>query len=212
MNLQDKWCDFISLLKTAESTDDLIDKKELMISMIPKLECMIDYNQRNDTHQHDLWIHSLHVVINLPQNTDDDMLYLAALLHDIGKPDCQTYGKKENDKNMHYYGHPKRSVEIIKEEIIPHLLIHKISLREEEQCRLLYYVQHHDDQAIDRTKNIRRNLKIVSIKEFRNLLFLQISDAKAHVYSPIFEQKIKICEELLGEKGTELLKKIKSDI
>lgn len=32
----------------------------------------------------------------------DDMLYLAALLHDIGKPDCQVVGKREDDVNMHY--------------------------------------------------------------------------------------------------------------
>ena len=34
------------------------------------------------------------------------MLYLAALLHDIGKPDCPCRGTKPEDTNMRYYGHP----------------------------------------------------------------------------------------------------------
>ena len=43
----------------------------------------------------DLWMHSLHTVIGLPKETDDDMLFLATLIHDIGKPDCHTEGEKD---------------------------------------------------------------------------------------------------------------------
>lgn len=50
------------------------------------------------------------------------MVYLAAMLHDIGKPDCQIYDTKDGKINMHYYGHHKRRMEIVKNEIIPELL------------------------------------------------------------------------------------------
>lgn len=39
----------------------------------------------------------------------NDMVYLAALLHDIGKPEAQFRGKREGDPDMHYYGHPEKA-------------------------------------------------------------------------------------------------------
>ena len=46
---------------------------------------MFDYDQMNKAHQYDLWMHCIHTVLEIPKNIDDDMLYLSALLHDIGK-------------------------------------------------------------------------------------------------------------------------------
>lgn len=55
----------------------------------------------------------------LPRGLEDDMLYLAALFHDIGKPDSQCRGSRKDDVTMHYYGHPKKSREIVDSIIIP---------------------------------------------------------------------------------------------
>ena len=49
-----------------------------------------------------------------------DVVYAAALLHDIGKPEAQCRGKREGDPDMHYYGHPEKSMEIVRKEQIPH--------------------------------------------------------------------------------------------
>ena len=47
------------------------------------------------------------------KDIEDDMVYLAAMLHDIGKPDCQIYDTKDGKINMHYYGHHKSIMTIV---------------------------------------------------------------------------------------------------
>ena len=108
---------------------------------------MINFDQKNQAHQYDLWIHSLHTVINLPRNMEDDMLYLAALLHDIGKPDSVCVSNRPNDPNIHYYGHPQRSLEIVRDIVIPELDNKGFVISCMDVKRLLYYVAYHDDRV-----------------------------------------------------------------
>ena len=158
-----------------------------------------------------MWEHCLQTVAGLSKDIDDDMVFLAAMLHDIGKPDCQTYDTRDGKVNMHYYGHPQRSMEIVKDAIIPELLSKGESLRDDEQRRLIYYVEYHDDRVSLRMKHLRRHLNMgVSLQEFQNLMRLQVADAKAHVLIPVVRQRIEVCGKLAGEYGEELYRKIKA--
>ena len=95
--------DVIILLKSAESVDSIIERTEEILELFPVLKRAVGYNQNNRAHQYDLYEHSLHTVINLPRGIDDDMLYLAALLHDVGKPACRIIDYKDGKLNCHYY-------------------------------------------------------------------------------------------------------------
>lgn len=199
----------ISILRKSESIDDINKYKEEIISLIPKVQSMIDFEQQNYAHQYDLWEHCLQTVIGLSKDIEDDMVYLAAMLHDIGKPDCQIYDTKDGKVNMHYYDHPKRSMEIVKDEIIPMLLSKGEILDSDEQRRLIYYVEYHDDRMSLRMKHMRQHLNMgASLPEFQNLMKLQVADAKAHVMIPVVKQRIEICEQLAGEYGVFLYKDI----
>ena len=114
-------CELIDLLKRAKSVKEIDKYRNEIVALIPKTEVMVYFNQQNYAHQYDLWEHSLQTVVGLPEDVDDDMVYLAALIHDIGKPDCQSYDERDGRINMHYYGHLARSAEITREEIIPDL-------------------------------------------------------------------------------------------
>lgn len=197
----------ISHLKSATATEELISFTPAIIDCIPQAAIMVGYDQSNHAHQYDLWNHCLHTVLNLPRNLDDDMLYLAALLHDIGKPDCRCAGKREGDTNAHYYGHPLRSMEIVRDVVIPTLLTKGVALTRDERHRLLYYVEYHDDRVSLRPKHLRRHLGMVGLTEFQNLMFLQVADAKAHILLPIIEERIRICETWAGEYAIETAKK-----
>jgi len=201
--------ELIVLLRNSESAKEIDACRKEIAQVIPSVRSMFDYDQQNYAHCYDLWMHCVHTVILLPRNLEDGMLYLAALLHDIGKPDCRVVGTREGDTNMHYYGHPKRSMEIVRDEVIPHLLNSGINLSEDDRRRLLYYVEWHDDRMSLRMHHLREHLRIpVSIEEFQKLMLLQVADAKAHVMIPIVERRVEICEKLAGEYGVELYQRI----
>lgn len=203
--------DLITILSESDSAADIDRHRPDIIQLIPKVKIMLDFNQQNYAHQYDLWEHCLQTVAGLSKDIDDDMVFLAAMLHDIGKPDCQTYDTRDGKVNMHYYGHPQRSMEIVKNAIIPELLSKGESLRDDEQRRLIYYVEYHDDRVSLRMKHLRRHLNMgVSLQEFQNLMRLQVADAKAHVLIPVVQQRIEICGKLAGEYGEELYRKIKA--
>ena len=108
---------------------------------------------------------------------------------------------------MHYYGHPAKSLEIARDEIIPYLISIGESLSEDEQRRLLYYVGYHDDRVSLKVKHLRRHLGLgASLAEFQNLMKLQVADAKAHVMIPIVDQRIEICDKMSGELAEQMYK------
>ena len=195
-----KWNELIKLLKTANNAEEIDEYRNEIVGLIPTLKIMVGFDQKNHAHQFDLWMHSLHVVANLPRNLGDDMLYLAALFHDIGKPDCQCKPTKPNDTSMHYYGHPKRSMEIVRDVILPKLDY----ISETDAKRLLYYVEYHDDRVSRKLKHVNRHMKIASFEEFQKLMLLQVADAKAHILLPIIQERIDICSDLAGTKCLEL--------
>lgn len=200
--------ELLDLLKNAESTEDIDEYRDEIEDLMPSVALMFDYNQQNYAHQYDLWTHCLQTVVNLPKDVDDDMVYLAALVHDIGKPFCQTEGEKDGKINMHYYGHPEKSAEIVENEVIPGIL-QKEPLTEEEQKKLSYYVRYHDDRVSLKMKHLRRHLNVgVTLQEFKNLMRLQIADAKAHIIIPVIQERIDICTQLSGEYADTLYNEI----
>ena len=200
--------DIIHLLKNSKTSDEIDEKREDIASVIPAAREMFGYDQMNTAHQYDLWLHCVNTVLNLPENLDDDMLYLAALLHDIGKPECRCQGSKPGDTNMHYYGHPAKSMEIVRDIVIPELDRQGFYLGSEDRKRLLYYVAYHDDHVSLRLGHLRRHLQMADFEEFQKLMLLQVADAKAHVQIPVVVQRISICGALAGEEGVELYRRI----
>lgn len=200
--------ELLDLLRNAKSFEEIDEAKNEIARLMPKVSVMFDYDQQNYAHPYDLWEHCVRTVLNLPKDIPDDMVYLAALLHDIGKPDCQC--TKENDTNMHYYGHPARSAEIVRDEIIPDWESRGILLSDDDKRRLVYYVEWHDDRVSLKLKHVRQHIcKLgVGIEEFRILMLLQVADAKAHVRIPIVEERIRICTLLAGEEGTKMYERI----
>ena len=205
-----KLIDLIELLKSANSVEEIDEHRDEIALLIPMVRIMFDYDQQNHAHQYDLWNHCLHTVINLPRNLEDGMLYLAALLHDIGKPDSQCEGTREDDTNMHYYGHPKRSMEIVRDEVIPYLLDMGEEILFSDIKRLIYYVEYHDDRVSVKLKHVRRHINMVEFEDFQKLMLLQVADAEAHVMLPIIEERIGICMALAGEEGKELFERIRN--
>jgi tRNA nucleotidyltransferase (CCA-adding enzyme) len=76
----------------------------LLDYMIPEVSVAFGIDQHNPHHDLDVGEHLLEVLRHMTNISDDPDMRLAALLHDIGKPDSQWF---DEDGTAHYYKHPK---------------------------------------------------------------------------------------------------------
>lgn len=204
--------ELLVLLKTSTKAEEIDKKREEIAEWIPVIRTMFDYDQNSKYHQYDLWMHAVHTVLELPRGLDDDMLYLAALLHDIGKPDCRCKGRREDDTDSHYYGHPEVSERIVSEQVVPYITEERgYHIPFEDINRLLYYVEYHDDHVSLRPKHLRRHLQMVPMETFKKLMLLEVADAKAHVIFPIIQERIDICSTWHTDYAEEMQRKLQEE-
>lgn len=203
-----EWTELLVLLKTAESAEKLDAHREEITAWMPGLRIMFGFDQRHPAHQYDLWIHTLHVVAELPRGLADDMLYLGALLHDVGKPATATLREV-----MHYPDHPAVGAGIVSKEILPELEKRGVCLSDEEKRRLLYYVAHHDDMVDFDVKYLKRQKELGadSFERFRNLMYLEVADALAHVQIPVVTRRVEVCGALAGAEGERLWESMEAE-
>lgn len=90
--------------KNAEKV--LFDFKDTIGVFIPEIKPMIGFDQQNPHHIYDVYVHTLKVTANVPQ---EKIIRLCAFFHDIGKPFVFT---KDQKGIGHFYLHQKKSVEI----------------------------------------------------------------------------------------------------
>ena len=87
------------------NAQDLLRFAPVFLQVIPELKPTVDFQQKTPHHAYDVFTHTAYVVENTPE---DLTLRWAALLHDIGKPDCFT---QDEDGRGHFYGHADVSAE-----------------------------------------------------------------------------------------------------
>ncbi len=101
--------ELVKLLRGTAVERILTDYKEIIFNIIPELRTLDGFRQDTPYHIYDVWTHTVKVVANV-KNTQE--LRVAALLHDIAKPDCFTTDEKGI---AHFKGHPELSAERARE-------------------------------------------------------------------------------------------------
>jgi len=144
----------------------LLTYREVLGEIIPDLIPMFDFVQNNKFHAYDVWGHTARVVRCC--NNSNNMLRVAALFHDIGKPDTYT----EADNVGHFYGHAKVSV-LKSEKIMKDL---KFSTAEIDL--VLSLIEHHDVIFTPTKKFVLRMLNKLGEEKFRLLMSLREADIK----------------------------------
>lgn len=161
--------EFIKILltdKPSEGIKKLINLR-LMEYIMPELLDCVGFEQKNPNHNKDVFNHIMEVL----DNTEKDVyLRLAALLHDIGKPQCFTVD--ENGKG-HFYGHHKKSAEIA-ENILTRL---KFDNKTIGIVKLLVN-EHMSRYEFLREKSIKKFINKIGIDNLDRLFRLQVADIK----------------------------------
>ena len=131
----------------------------------PELLPMVGCDQRNFHHCYDLWEHTLHALDAVP---GEESLRFAALLHDVGKPECFSL---DADGVGHFYGHAAKSAE--RADAMLARLRAPNALREE----VTELIRRHDTPLPGIPEaNLRRLLRRLGEERLRRLIALQRAD------------------------------------
>ena len=122
----------------------LRDYPDVLGVVLPEILPMVGLDHRNPHHCYDVWTHTTVAVDHVPPELP---LRLALLLHDIGKPDTFSLGE---DGQGHFYGHPRRSVELAEG------ILSRLRFPRRTRERVLTLVRYHDAVLEESPQRVRR--------------------------------------------------------
>lgn len=143
---------------------DLLRFAPVIAGAIPELGAQVGFDQRTPHHAYDIYTHTAHVVENTPRELT---LRWAALLHDVGKPQCFTLD--ENGQG-HFKGHAGVGAELA--DAILRRLKAPTALREE----VVQLIGQHMTRMEPDRKFLRRRLSRLGPETMNQLLLLQQAD------------------------------------
>ena len=155
---------------------------DAILTLVPELLPLVGFDQHNEHHCYDVWIHTLETVRHTPF---DPVLRLAALFHDIGKPQC--FRLDENGVG-HSYGHARVSADLAR----------AILTRHEYEApvidRVWILIDRHDMQIEPQYKYVRRAILRLTPEIFWQLVQLKRADNLAQ--SPAYHHRQAYYNEL----------------
>lgn len=89
----------------------LMYKTGVMETLYPEISAMAGVDQKKEYHHKDVFWHTLQVVDNVAQSSNDVWLRIAALFHDIAKPLTKRF---DEDSGWSFHGHEEVGARIIK--------------------------------------------------------------------------------------------------
>ena len=175
--------EFKKILLFDNASDLLYRHKNILFEIIPELARCDGFIQNNDYHIYDVLGHILKVV----ENTKSDLvLRLAALFHDIGKPDRYVV----DDKGVgHFYGHPGVSCEIFKK------FANKYKVDNKTKRIVCKLILEHENQLSGKSNKIYDFYKRFGLDNVEELFLLKRADALGQ--SPKYLDRLDKYDELL---------------
>lgn len=182
----------ILLSEKASQGIKLLYESGLLIYILPELVDCVDFHQNNPNHDKDVFNHILSVLDNTVSKLE---LRLAALFHDIGKPNTFTL---DDNKVGHFYEHHKESAKICRE-VMTRL---KYSNKEIEYVsELVYYHMTRYEKL--RTPSVKKFINKIGVDKLDDLFKLFVADRMAskspYELDDIYKLKFE-CEKVLSEK------------
>lgn len=179
----------IQILSGNIIAEDIFKQQQYIVSIIPEIKSMIGMQQNNPNHCYTVWEHTVYSIVSI---TDNIILRLTMLFHDIAKPYC--YTQDENGIG-HFYGHPKYSSDIAIQ-VLKRLEFDTTIL--DIVYKLIFY---HDVQIPSKTVSVKRWLNKLGEEHFKMLIAVKKADIKAQSPSIQYQklEQIKKLEQKLIE-------------
>ena len=148
---------------------------------------MKGFDQRNPHHIFDVLEHTATVVEKADK---EPVARLAALFHDIGKPDCFTVDEAGIG---HFYGHGAISTEITRS------VMNRLKFDNDTKKKVLELVEKHDAPIESSQRAVKRVLNKLSEEQFFNLIALKRADNFGQ--SPLHRERQKHYDKLVEIAG-----------
>ena len=159
--------EFIRLVEGMAAPRVLEEFFPVAVQVVPELQALQGFEQHTPYHIYDVWQHTLRVLDGVGEGRE---VRLAALFHDIAKPQCFFRGRRGIG---HFKGHAVAggavTGQILKRMRFPTQL-------REEVCQL---VRWHDEDIPQTDEAVRRWLNLLGPVQLRRLLLLQQADSRA---------------------------------
>lgn len=188
----------------------------------PEFDKMCETEQNNPHHCYDVAMHSIQAIKNLQeiakreQFTDEKvktMLAFAALLHDVAKPECLTYGE---DGVAHFYKHGPVGEKMAKN------FLQRLRFDNDTIRRVSTLIKWHDERYDNGKYRVRQVMSRIGKDNMPYLLALQEADLLAQsdymreekmknlmqakqYYLEVLEAKEAVCMADLALKGKDLM-------
>lgn len=186
------WAEFSRLLCSPGAKQILLDFPGVVCQIIPELSPCVGFDQKNFHHCYDVYIHSVIALDNTPPLLP---VRLAALLHDVGKPDTFTL---DESGAGHFYGHPKVSA------ALADTALRRLRLPTQLREQVLVLIERHDLPVEPDRKWAGRWLSRLGEETFFSLLDVKRGDRAACADpTPPSPDPLSLAESLARELLTE---------
>ena len=161
------WAEFSRLLCSPGAGRILLAFPEVICRIVPELERCVGFDQKNYHHCYDVYTHSVMALEHTPPLLP---VRLAALLHDVGKPD--TFSLNESGTG-HFYGHCAVSTQLAD------TALRRLRVSNDLREQVLLLISRHDLPVLPDRRWVGRWLSRLGEENFFLLLQLKQGDRAA---------------------------------
>lgn len=145
--------------------------RQIVGVIFPEIVKCFDFDQQSRFHTHNVYEHMLYVTDYC--KTTKFEIKLAALLHDIGKPDAFFIG---NDGYGHFHGHPD-----ISGDICDVMLKNRLRLSAEQYSLTTQLIRQHDYNLMDTDKSVLKFMRSFGVDFLTDFMILKQADIDDHI-------------------------------
>lgn len=162
--------ELIKLLSGINSVDVMLKFRDVIGQIIPELIPCFDFDQHSRYHKYDVYEHAVRAVNAVPRGIEgENILRVAMLLHDVGKPDMFTL---DENGSGHFKGHAKASAEKAR------LILKRLKFDNKTISSVYEIISRHSDK-IKSEKQIKRIMNNIGLEGFLMLLEAKKADNSA---------------------------------
>ena len=153
-------------LLTSANPQEMREVYELGLSRVflPEFDRMMETPQHNKHHMYTVGEHTIHALEAISENK---VLRLAILLHDVAKPLCITTDEEGQD---HFKGHPQEGAKMAKE------ILRRLKFDNDTINHVCLFVRYHDDRPALSATSVRRMMSRIGEENMEGLLAVKRAD------------------------------------